>query len=81
MYSRLTWYTGYNRNLIKMSDYSKAENTTFHGPDEILELFSSLPATEHDPYSFCVDLMLYNVSLPPFGLLVLKVQCFIILFL
>ncbi|KAJ1523033.1 hypothetical protein ONE63_002164 [Megalurothrips usitatus] len=58
--SSLTWYTVYNRNLTKMSDYSKAEKNLYCGPDEILELFSSLPATEHDPYSFCVDLIHYN---------------------
>lgn len=58
--SVLTWYSTYNRNLTKISDYSKADKNLYHGPDEILELFSSLPATEHDPYSFCVDLMHYN---------------------
>lgn len=58
--SSLTWYVPYNRNLKKISDYSKAESMLFHGPDQILELFTSLPATEHDPYSFCVDLLHYN---------------------
>ncbi|KAK3914929.1 Nuclear RNA export factor 2 [Frankliniella fusca] len=58
--SSLTWYNTYNHNIAKLSDISKAEKNVYHGPDEILELFSSLPATEHDPYSFCVDLIHYN---------------------
>lgn len=58
--SSLTWYNTYNHNIAKLSDISKAEKNVYHGPDEILELFSSLPATEHDAYSFCVDLMHYN---------------------
>ncbi|XP_034232476.1 nuclear RNA export factor 2-like [Thrips palmi] len=56
----LTWYTTYNHNLAKLSDYSKVEKNMYHGPDEILELFSCLPPTEHDPYSFSVDLVHYN---------------------
>lgn len=44
-----------------MADISRSDQFLFKGPSEIMNTLSSLPATEHDPFSFQVDLMSYTV--------------------
>ncbi|XP_069677652.1 nuclear RNA export factor 1-like [Periplaneta americana] len=55
--ARLTEYTMESRNLLKLSDYSKNLKLLYHGPDDILATISKLPRSEHDPFSFTVDLV------------------------
>ncbi|XP_023713716.1 nuclear RNA export factor 1 isoform X2 [Cryptotermes secundus] len=55
--ARLTEYTIESRNLLKLSDYSKGFKLLRHGADAILPTICKLPRSEHDPYSFTVDLI------------------------
>lgn len=46
------------RNLKKSADFSKTTDFIFKGRQDICNLFmNQLPQTEHDPYSFSVDLV------------------------
>jgi hypothetical protein len=56
-FCRLTEYTIESRNLLKLSDYTKSLKLLYHGSDAILATISKLPRSEHDPYSFTVDLV------------------------
>lgn len=55
--ARLTEYTIESRNLLKLSDYTKGLKLLRHGSDAILATICKLPRSEHDPYSFTVDLV------------------------
>lgn len=45
-----------------MADMSKNNQFLFRGPAQILNVLSSLPLSEHDPFSFKIDLIYYTVS-------------------
>ncbi|XP_063245027.1 nuclear RNA export factor 1-like [Bacillus rossius redtenbacheri] len=53
--ARLTQYMISSRNLLKLSDYSKAYSSIEYGEDNILAMIQRLPPSDHDPYSFTVD--------------------------
>nr|CAD7439116.1 unnamed protein product [Timema bartmani] len=53
--ARLQEYMTESRNLRKLSDYTKSYNLLQHGQDRILEALCKLPPTQHDVYSFTVD--------------------------
>nr|CAD7574485.1 unnamed protein product [Timema californicum] len=55
MLCRLQEYMTESRNLRKLSDYTKSYNLLQHGQDRILEALCKLPPTQHDVYSFTVD--------------------------
>lgn len=42
---------------------SKCDEHLYKGPTKITEMLSTLPQSEHDPYSFTIDLMFYSVVL------------------
>ncbi|KAJ8951754.1 hypothetical protein NQ318_012605 [Aromia moschata] len=50
-------YNNVSRNLLKVADFSRNSEFLFRGSLQIMKLFSQLPPTEHDPYSFKVDLI------------------------
>lgn len=52
-------YKKYSRNLIKMSDFSKSCQDLYYG-ENIISLLTKLPQTEHDPYTFTVDVVHYS---------------------
>ncbi|XP_044730983.1 nuclear RNA export factor 1-like [Chrysoperla carnea] len=58
--ARLDEYKRITRNLLKMSDYSKHDKYLFHTSEEIVKALCMLPPTEHDPYTFTVDLLYYS---------------------
>ncbi|KAK7867460.1 hypothetical protein R5R35_009772 [Gryllus longicercus] len=58
--ARLTRYTLESRNLLRLSDYSKSQQLLSQGAEEVLSALCRLPRTEHDPYSFAVDLPYYT---------------------
>jgi hypothetical protein len=60
-FCRLTEYTIESRNLLKLSDYTKSLKLLYHGSEAILATICKLPRSEHDPYSFTVDLV-HSVS-------------------
>ncbi|KDR19314.1 nuclear RNA export factor 1-like isoform X2 [Zootermopsis nevadensis] len=55
--ARLTEYTIESRNLLKLCDYTKSLKLLYHGSEAILATLCKLPRSEHDPYSFRVDLV------------------------
>lgn len=61
--SRLSSYKKYSRNIKFISNMSKCDEHVYKGPTKITEMLCTLPRSEHDPYSFTIDLMFYNVSL------------------
>ncbi|XP_049769274.1 nuclear RNA export factor 1-like [Schistocerca cancellata] len=58
--ARLSAYIDETRNLLRCSDMKKANAALTHGSEEILERLSSLPTTQHDPYTFAVDLLVHT---------------------
>lgn len=58
--ARLTEYTIESRNLLKLSDYSKNLRVLHRGPESIMGTICKLPTTEHDRYSFRVDVTKCN---------------------
>ncbi|PSN46403.1 hypothetical protein C0J52_15903 [Blattella germanica] len=59
-YIKLTQYMVQSRNLVLLSDYSKSVTKLRQGSQQVLEAVCQLPRTEHDPYSFKVDLIQCN---------------------
>ncbi|CAH0560511.1 unnamed protein product [Brassicogethes aeneus] len=53
-------YKMLSRNIKQLSDMSKLSNTLFTKHHIIDTVFTNLPPTEHDPYSFTVDLIHYT---------------------
>lgn len=58
--TRLYRYNQISRNLHKLADVSMVSKNLFRGNQDITNILTSLPATEHDPYSFLVDLIHYT---------------------
>jgi nuclear RNA export factor len=58
--SHLKSYQLYSRNLLNMSN-SNSRNL-FVGSSAIMKLFSDLPHSEHDPYSFTVDVLYFSTT-------------------
>lgn len=61
VFFRLMSYKKYSRNIKFMSNLSKCDEFVFKGPKKIIQILSDLPLSEHDPYSFTVDLLYYTV--------------------
>lgn len=47
---------------MKLSDFSKTTEQLENGQENIARRLSSLPRTEHDPYTFTVDVLYYTVN-------------------
>lgn len=60
---RLAKYQPFNRNLMRITDLQKQVGQLKYGKSEIISLLMQLPATNHVPASFAVDLMLYTVHI------------------
>ncbi|KAL3284668.1 hypothetical protein HHI36_018822 [Cryptolaemus montrouzieri] len=61
--TKLDSYEPINRNLLSHSFLSKPQENIIIGRGEILKKIDTLPKTEHDGHSFCVDLIHYTGSL------------------
>lgn len=59
---RLENYKRFARNLIKMSDFSKSCQDLIIGDRNIIERLCKMPHTEHDPYTFTVDVLHYSLQ-------------------
>lgn len=59
---RLKRYKTYARNVLSLADLSRSELNLKQGGAAIIDLLNLLPASEHDPYSFTVDLIYCTVS-------------------
>lgn len=57
-----------------MSNMSKCDEFVFKGPKKIIEILSDLPLSEHDPYSFTVDLIYYTVSSNSIGTFIMALK-------
>lgn len=55
-------YKIYSRNLKTLADLSRTDNFLYKSNTEIMKIFEKLPLTEHDPFSFTVDLISYTVN-------------------
>lgn len=53
-------YKRLSRNLIKLSDLSKSSEQLMCGAKGIIDRLCTLPPTEHDPYTFTVDVVHYT---------------------
>lgn len=49
------------RNIMMVSDLSKLSHNLTVGADNIIDMYNSLPPTEHDPHTFTVDMPYYTV--------------------
>ncbi|XP_023024075.2 nuclear RNA export factor 1 [Leptinotarsa decemlineata] len=58
--TRLYRYNNISRNLHKMADFSHNSRYLFQGNIMITNTLCGLAPTEHDPFSFCVDLMYHT---------------------
>lgn len=55
---QLTKYTKLSRNLMFISDLSKAKENFYQGKKVIEQVFEHLPQTSHDCTNFCIDVPL-----------------------
>ncbi|XP_025831545.1 nuclear RNA export factor 1 isoform X3 [Agrilus planipennis] len=53
----LTPYKLVSRNIRTLSDLAKSDENLVMGNEKIIKIIQNLPPTEHDPYTFTVDLM------------------------
>ncbi|KAL3284584.1 hypothetical protein HHI36_018741 [Cryptolaemus montrouzieri] len=58
--ARLRSYQINSRNLLAMADLSRSQQYLIKGNQCIIRKLKALPRTEHDPFSFTVDLMHYS---------------------
>lgn len=59
---RLVKYLPHNRNIQRIRDLDHKCNQMKTGKLSVVSFLSELPATEHDPQSFAVDLAVFTVS-------------------
>lgn len=55
-------YKQLSRNLLKLVDLSKTADKLDIGAANIKLKFEALPLTEHDPFTFTVDVVQFSVS-------------------
>lgn len=60
---RLQAYNKVSRNLLNLATFTGSDEFLFAGPSDILKVLTSLPQSEHDPFSFNVELISYTVSI------------------
>ncbi|XP_056640186.1 nuclear RNA export factor 1-like isoform X1 [Diorhabda sublineata] len=60
--ARIHTYSQISRNLQKLANFSMMHNNLYLGNQQIANILLNLPATQHDPYSFTVDVMSYTNS-------------------
>lgn len=53
-------YLSKSRNILKMASASMVKST-FYGPDDIIQMWKTLPQTNHDFQSFLIDLTYCSV--------------------
>ncbi|KAG5867426.1 hypothetical protein JTB14_037673 [Gonioctena quinquepunctata] len=58
--TRLHKYNNISRNLHKLADFSRQSTFLFQGSFKITNVLCGLPSTEHDPFSFMVDLIYFT---------------------
>ncbi|KAK3927135.1 Nuclear RNA export factor 1 [Frankliniella fusca] len=59
----LNSYKANNRNLKQVMDLDRRVRLLMCGHEEIMKHLCSLPASQHDPHSFAVDLLLFTPQL------------------
>jgi hypothetical protein len=60
--AQLKRYKTYSRNLLSLADFSRTDLNLQQGHKAVIDLLNLLPSTEHDPYSFTVDLIHHSVT-------------------
>ncbi|KAJ6635042.1 Nuclear RNA export factor 1 [Pseudolycoriella hygida] len=60
---RLGSYLPHNRNIVRIKDYDARNRHLKCGRLPVVSFLSELPATQHDPHSFAVDLSLFTSKL------------------
>ncbi|KAI4463113.1 nuclear rna export factor [Holotrichia oblita] len=58
--ARLQAYNKVSRNLMNLATFTGSDEFLFAGPSDILKVLCALPQSEHDPFSFNVDLISYT---------------------
>ncbi|CAH1402877.1 unnamed protein product [Nezara viridula] len=68
-WNRLSKYLVYSRNLLTLSDITKAYTSLIVGPEEIVKIINSFPVVQYDPFSFTIevpiahkDMVMINIS-------------------
>lgn len=51
-----------SRNLKAFADVSRVNQVLYKGNSEIVKVLNNLPNSEHDPFTFTVDLIYSTVS-------------------
>lgn len=59
---RLGSYLPHNRNILRIKDFDARGRHLKSGRLPVVSFLSELPATQHDPNSFAVDLSFFTVS-------------------
>ncbi|XP_049317860.1 nuclear RNA export factor 2 [Bactrocera dorsalis] len=62
-FKRISKYRENCRNILKISDLSRAHTSIFLGANQIMEVFFQLPSTRHDLLTFNTDTMIYNENM------------------
>lgn len=68
-WNRLSKYLAFSRNLLTLSDITKAYSSLMVGPEEIVKIINSFPVVQYDPFSFTIevpiahkDMVMINIS-------------------
>ncbi|XP_067648298.1 nuclear RNA export factor 2 isoform X2 [Eurosta solidaginis] len=60
---RISKYRESRRNILQMSDLSRAHTTIHMGSDQIMQIFLQLPSMRHDILTFNTDTVIYNENM------------------
>lgn len=60
---RISKYTNLARNILKMSDFSRAMGSLHSGYDEICQALVAIPNVEHDIVGFNTDMTIFNENM------------------
>uniref|UniRef100_A0A0A1XJM5 Nuclear RNA export factor 2 n=3 Tax=Zeugodacus cucurbitae TaxID=28588 RepID=A0A0A1XJM5_ZEUCU len=62
-FKRISKYRENSRNILKLSDLSRAHTSIHLGADQIMQVFFQLPSMRHDMLTFSTDTMMYNENM------------------
>ena len=60
-FKRISKYDSNARNILKMSDFSRAHTTLHIGVKNIMKIFNAMPSVSHDILNFNTDTIIFNV--------------------
>ncbi|XP_066901220.1 nuclear RNA export factor 2 isoform X2 [Halyomorpha halys] len=62
-WNRLSKYMTFSRNLLTLSDITKAYTSLIIGPEKIVKIINSFPVVQYDPFSFTIEVPIANKNM------------------